>query len=1388
MMSLKVDSFLKPFRGTSSEDFDVFWQKFSVLAKIQKWSDDAAMLLHLPLFLEGDAFLVFSKMADDDRKTMKEVEAKFREAFSCTPAAAYRQFVGRRLKPDESVDAYVADVQRLLALSGHQQSSDDDPVVVEQFIAGLPTEFARQLRLNKVGKKLAISNCMEYVRVLRATSQDVRASVGIGETVVAAVNEPSTKKILCFHCHEVGHMRKNCPKRKRGGLACFFCEQPGHVRSDCPERAAWLSRKGRTAAVEGKGASGSGTNDPCLLTTAKAKQRTALPRMYVDVHKIGMESEDWNRLVAVIDTGSTHTLVSSAHVERAEIIRSKESGDGLVALDGQPLAVIGCVNIRLRRLDGAARLPEISVRAFVVQDLHVVNADVLIGADVVAGSNGLHFEYKENDLCRIQFGPDTPVVGSAADSHPMSHVTVTFEGDDVVLSSSDGAVRWKAGEGCWELAWRWKDGEEPSAPIGSGLGEYSRSRLTPHQEGLFQAEVEKWIESGWLVPHNPEVHGQPAAVLPLIAQVQEHKATTPVRPVLDYRLLNKHLISTPGRDAVVCEETLRKWRKDGDPSELALLDIKKAYLQVHVAPELLRFQTVIWKGQLFVMTRMGFGLSIAPKFMNMIVRWITRGMPAVDNYVDDLKAPRKDCPDVASKLAEHGLPTKPAEPFAESRVLGLQLSKDEETVMWRRRDRADLELPSVITKRAVFQWCGRLTGHVPVCGWLRPACSMLKRIAGVDDEDNAIDWDEEVSVRVARYCRELEARITKDGGDPARGRWQVSMRDDTCVQVWCDASSIALGVCIEIDGDIVEDKAWLRPADDNRHINVAELEAAIRGLNLAVSWNAKKLTLRTDSRTVASWLRDVVENLQRSRMKGLHEVLVQRRLQIVADLIQTAELDVSVVWVESHKNRADALTRVPSKWLSRVKETESPIAAGAVPVRPVTGALTLEQIKVAQKADPEICAAVESLLKGDPLPWSFSRMKSQLVVDDGLLCRSVKLPVDGEVVVPVIPATLEQQALRGVHETAGHCTWSSMHDLLRAECYFPGMAKACREYVDTCARCRAACPGGATSVPPTRAAVSGRPWSEVVLDTLELGVDRTGRYHCVLVVVDTFTKWAEVMPLRQHAAQCVAEAFTTLCMRWGPPQVVRTDNGTEFQNAVVRSLFQFFGVVVKTGAVRHPQSQGSAERFNRTLLGLIRKVLDDSHTWKEDLEMLLRSYRIRPHGATGISPMEAMVGWKPDIIVQKEDACEFSAWCSQLKERSARIRDLVESELSSGDFVNQPMECPYGIGDDVLLARPDRHQKCLTPFESGWTVKKVVAPSTVVIRSIEGGEKVVNVSLIKRDPGDPFAAAPRAEEPIGDGDVDMEISLVSDGDAQESGAGYNLRPRSGLAPPERLSF
>ena len=50
--------------------------------------------------------------------------------------------------------------------------------------------------------------------------------------------------------------------------------------------------------------------------------------------------------------------------------------------------------------------------------------------------------------------------------------------------------------------------------------------------------------------------------------------------------------------------------KDG--TDYDILDVSKAYLQVRVAPHLLRYQTVVWQGKVYVMTRMGFGLSVAP--------------------------------------------------------------------------------------------------------------------------------------------------------------------------------------------------------------------------------------------------------------------------------------------------------------------------------------------------------------------------------------------------------------------------------------------------------------------------------------------------------------------------------------------------------------------------------------------------------------------------------------------------------------------------------------------------------------------------------------------------------------------------------------------------------
>ncbi|XP_065195812.1 uncharacterized protein LOC135827211 [Sycon ciliatum] len=583
--------------------------------------------------------------------------------------------------------------------------------------------------------------------------------------------------------------------------------------------------------------------------------------------------------------------------------------------------------------------------------------------------------------------------------------------------------------------------------------------------------------------------------------------------------------------------------------------------------------------------------------------------------------------------------------------------------------------PDAVTRREIFKWCGKLTSHYPVGSWLRLACSYLKRLSSLQP-----GWDDPVSHEVVACCAEVIHRLQTD--DPAQGVWSVP--EDAQWSLWCDASDIAHGAVIQADSMIVEDGCWLRQKDDRRHINIAERDAVIKGLHLAMQWQVKELTLFTDSKTVAAWLQSVLGKVSCVRVSGLQQVLVQRRLQIITDLVAVTGLTVKVQWISSQQNKADQLTRVPSSWIRCGKTLLSRIAPSVTAAVVTVSPFSLDRVCAAQNADPKIVATRQQVIDGDPVTDpALVKVKSQLVVHDGMLCRSVKLPPNDAVVIPVIPSSLEPDVVRAAHVNCGHASWEGTWRFLRSKCYFPNMAANVSSFfVRHCLPCAAAF----RRMPVALWWLMAQ-WSVVVIDTLELGVDQSGEYHCVLVCMDTFTKWVEVVLLCQHDAASVAEAFVGLCTRWGPPRVVRCDNGTEFINAVMSSLFDTFGVTVLNGAVRHPLLQGSVERFNRTLLTLIRKVLDEADDWRSELDVLLYFDRIHPHSVLKISPMRAMLGWEPSGVLLSATP-GLGRTPSDLERQAARIRDFVEAELSSKDFVESEADnCLFAVGDAVLLRR-----------------------------------------------------------------------------------------------------
>uniref|UniRef100_A0A5S6QQ93 RNase H domain-containing protein n=1 Tax=Trichuris muris TaxID=70415 RepID=A0A5S6QQ93_TRIMR len=146
------------------------------------------------------------------------------------------------------------------------------------------------------------------------------------------------------------------------------------------------------------------------------------------------------------------------------------------------------------------------------------------------------------------------------------------------------------------------------------------------------------------------------------------------------------------------------------------------------------------------------------------------------------------------------------------------------------------------------------------------AAAFAKRKAS----DLSTSWDGAISDdRLKALLHEIAAEV--ESQDPVRGRWDVS---GDRARAWVDASSLALGVVVETNSCVVEDAAWLRP-NDAGHINMAELDALLKGSNVALSWDMRKIELTTDSSTVHRWMSDAFSGKARLKTKAASEMLIR---------------------------------------------------------------------------------------------------------------------------------------------------------------------------------------------------------------------------------------------------------------------------------------------------------------------------------------------------------------------------------------------------------------------------------------------------------------------------------------------------------------------------------
>ena len=95
-------------------------------------------------------------------------------------------------------------------------------MVIEQFLSGLPGEFARQLRMS--GKDETIDNCVQYVRNLQSAEKACAPRARHGQDVSAATPDSSSAPV-----HGYGQVPRHGQRSERrtggggGGEAAAIC-------------------------------------------------------------------------------------------------------------------------------------------------------------------------------------------------------------------------------------------------------------------------------------------------------------------------------------------------------------------------------------------------------------------------------------------------------------------------------------------------------------------------------------------------------------------------------------------------------------------------------------------------------------------------------------------------------------------------------------------------------------------------------------------------------------------------------------------------------------------------------------------------------------------------------------------------------------------------------------------------------------------------------------------------------------------------------------------------------------------------------------------------------------------------------------------------------------
>jgi transposase InsO family protein len=191
--------------------------------------------------------------------------------------------------------------------------------------------------------------------------------------------------------------------------------------------------------------------------------------------------------------------------------------------------------------------------------------------------------------------------------------------------------------------------------------------------------------------------------------------------------------------------------------------------------------------------------------------------------------------------------------------------------------------------------------------------------------------------------------------------------------------------------------------------------------------------------------------------------------------------------------------------------------------------------------------------------------------------------------------------------------------------------------------------------------------------------------------MDKFSKWIEAVPITNQEATTAVKFFESIIYRYGVPNSIITDNGTNFTSGEFQEFTKELGIKIKYASVAHPKSNGQVEKANGLVCAglkkrLLRPLKRVACAWVEELPSVVWSLRTTPNSSTGYTPFFLL--FRVEAVLPTD-----VRYCAPRV--VAYIKEDAEKALADAqDLLDEAR--------DVALARSAVYQQSLRNYHSRW--------------------------------------------------------------------------------------